>query len=172
MREDDGMRGRWTTKEMGSVVIAADTTGDAEEQDAANGDSGGAGIKFRNTEEAERTLADAKFVIGDFVDCAVFPPLADGSIAPGGPRGSYAGGPGSRGMGTSGPPPPRENGYGRSRGGGYGLGRGDAFGGGGRGGDFSGGRVPPGEWRRGERLPESGYGRGFGGGRGRGRGGY
>ncbi len=163
------MRGRWTTKEMGSVVVAADVTNDPEEQDGVNGDNRGTGIKFRNTEEAERTLADSRFVIGDFVDCAIFPPLADGSVAPGGQRGGYVGGMGPRGLGMGGPPPPRENGYGRSRGGGYGLGRGDGFGGGGRGGDFGPGRLPPGEWRRGERLPDSGYARG---GRGRGRGGY
>lgn len=166
------MRGRWTTKEMGSVVIAADSADDGLEQNRVNGDSGGAGVKFRNNEEAERTLADARFVIGDFVDCAVFPPLTDGSVASGGQRGWQAGGAGPRGMGPGGPPPPRENGYGRSRGGGYGMGRGEGYGGGGRGGDFGGNRLPPGEWRRGERLPESSYGRGYGGGRGRGRGGY
>ncbi len=158
------------------ISAAADAADDGTgEPDAVNGTSGGAGIKFRNTEEAERTLADARFVIGDFVDCAIFPPLPDGSVAPGAQRGGYAGsvGPRGMGMGMGGPPPPRENGYGRSRGGGYGLSRGDGFGGGGRGGEFSGGRVPPGEWRRGERLPDSGYGRGgYGGGRGRGRGGY
>lgn len=167
MREDDG-RGRWTSKELGSVVIAADAANEGEEQGGVNGDGGSLGIKFRNTEEAERTLADARFVIGDYVDCAIFPPLADGSVAPGAQRNNYGGG--SRGMGMSGPPP-RENGYGRPRGGGYGLGRGEGLGGGGRVGDFGGGRLPPGEWRRGERLPDSGYGRGYGG-RGRGRGGY
>lgn len=167
---------------MGSVVINADAV--EEQQNEVNGDDdedngGGApGVKFRNTEEAERTLADSRFMIGDFIDCAIFPPLPDGSVAPGGQRTSYAAGGvgGSRGMGMgmgAGPPPPRENGYGRSRGGGYGPGRGDGLGGGGggRGPDFSGGRLPPGEWRRGERLPDSGYGRGYGG-RGRGRGGY
>lgn len=152
------MRGRWTTKEMGSVVVAADIGDDTDEQDAVNGDSGAAGIKFRNTDEAERTLADSRFVIGDFVDCAVFPPLADGSVAPGGHRGSFAGGVSSRPMGNLGPQAPRENGYGRTRGGGYGLGRGDGPGGPGRGREFGGERVPPGEWRRGRDYQTVGMG--------------
>lgn len=174
MREDDSIKGRWTFRDLGSVIVAADAQKDGDVTinggDTDGHEERGPKIRLRNTEEAERTLMDARFVIGDYVDCAIFPPLADGSVAPGGSRGSYGAGFGSRG----GPLPTssRENGYGRPRGGGYGAGKGDGYGAGGNV-DYGGGRVPPGEWRRGERLPDSGgYGRGYGGGRGRGRGGY
>lgn len=160
----DDVRGRYMSKEMGSVVIAP------EEDGYVNGEARGAGRLNVRGDDADKTLADARFVIGDFIDCAVFPPLADGSVAPGTSAGypprsaSYGGG-----MRGSGGAPAAENGYGRPRGG--------YMGGAGRGG-FSGrgdfgrdGIIPQGEWRRGERLPESGY-RGYGGGRGRGRAGY
>ncbi|KAF7511022.1 hypothetical protein GJ744_005568 [Endocarpon pusillum] len=171
MREDDGMRGRWTSKEMGSVVISAAAAADdgVEEADAVNGTSAGAGIKFRNTEEAERTLADSRFVIGDFVDCAIFPPLPDGSVAPGAQRGGYSGGVGPRGWNGDGGPP-RGEWIWEIEGRRVWIGQGDGFGGG-VGVEILVERVPE-EWRR-ERLPDSGYGRGgYGGGRGRGRGGY
>lgn len=137
-----------------------------------------------------RTLGDARFVIGDWVECAIFPPGADGSVAPAPAstaqayRGARTGDFGARGEGggrefaareyrvggdtffggrggvLGGP---RENGFG-----GFRVGRGGR-GGGGFGGDgIRGGEgVPMGEWRRGERVPE---GRGGFGGRGRGRG--
>jgi len=120
--------------------------------------------------EPDKTLQEARFVIGDFIDCAIFPPLADGAVAPPPSRNTGMG----RG-GYNGGPPSGRGGYGESRGvngfgGGY-RGRGD---GGTRGGGMHGnGRLggeglPSGEWRRGERVPE-GPGRG-GYGRGRGRG--
>ena len=90
---------------MGSIVIAP------EEDGHVNGEGRAAGRVNVGGDDAEKTLADARFVIGDFVDCAVFPPLADGSVAPGtsasyGARTtSYGGGP--RGGGG---PPPAENG--------------------------------------------------------------
>ena len=104
--------------------------------------------------EPDKTLQDARFVIGDFVCCAIFKPGEDGGVV-GVPRGVGNG----RGRG--------EFGGGR---GGYGGGFGRGRGGGGRGGGgmFNGdsGRlggegVPAGEWRRGERVPEGpgGYGR-------------
>lgn len=105
--------------------------------------------------EPDKTLQDARFVIGDYISCAVFPPLADGAVAPppsggvGRGRGAYADGPG-RGYGGG----FRGRGGGVMRGGG--LFDGDRIGGEG---------VPSGEWRRGERVPD-----GPGGFRGRGRG--
>ena len=105
------------------------------------------------TGEPDKTLQDARFVIGDYVSCAVFAPLADGGIAP---PSSMLAGPGGRmrgremgdfGGGRGGVlGGPRENGFGgfRVRGGG-------AFGNGGRLGD---GGLPSGEWRRGERVPD------------------
>lgn len=151
---------------MGSVVVAP------EEEGHANGSSGPVKKLTMEGDDADKTLADARFVVGDFVDCAVFPPLADGSVAPGATAG-YGARTGSYGGGVRGGhgAPPGENGYGRLRGaGGFnGGGRGGFRGG--RGGDFGrDGTIPSGEWRRGEQL-DSGY-RGYGGGRGRGRGGY
>jgi histone deacetylase complex subunit SAP18 len=157
-RLDDAVRGRYMSKEMGSVVVSP------QEEGHANGNGDAAGGYNLDGEDAEKTLADARFVIGDFVDCAVFPPLSDGSVVP------------RTGMGMRGGGPPRENGY---RGGRGGFDRGGggmrAFGGG-RGDNF-GATIPSGEWRRGERLPDGGYrggggGGGFGGGRGGRRGGY
>ncbi|KAK5069641.1 hypothetical protein LTR64_008322 [Lithohypha guttulata] len=123
-------RGRYTSKEMGSVVISA--------PDVANGNGDSYGKDYElGGEDSEKTLADSKFVIGDYIDCAVFPPLSDGSVVPRSNalgRGGYANG---RGRGA----------------GGFGVGRGPS--------------IPTGEWRRGERIPESsgghrggGYGRG------------
>lgn len=102
--------------------------------------------------EPDKTLQDARFVIGDYISCAIFTPLADGAVAP--PPSAGAG----RGRGMF------NDGAGRGYGGGF-RGRGGP-----RGGTFNGDRiggegVPSGEWRRGERLPE-----GHGGFRGRGRG--
>ena len=111
--------------------------------------------------EPEKTLQDARFVIGDYVSCAIFPPGPNGSVAPppsgpgtrGGRMGDYGGG-----RGVSGP---RENGYGSYRG------RGAPRGGFG---SMGGSSLPSGEWRRGERLPEGpGGAGGYGRGRGRGR---
>jgi histone deacetylase complex subunit SAP18 len=157
-------RGRYLSKEMGSIVIAP------EADDHVNGESAASRPVNVAGDDADKTLADFRFVTGDYIDCAVFLPLADGSIAPGattsyGSRtNSYGGGYGGGG------PPPRENGYGRLRGGAYGGGGPRGGFGSGRG-DFGRDTIPSGEWRRGERLPESSY-RGYGGGRGRGRGGY
>ena len=111
--------------------------------------------------EPEKTLQDARFVIGDFISCAVYPPGVDGEAAP--------------------PPPPVARGYrigadtvgGRENGFGAGRYRG-------RGGGRYGGREPSygrlvdqdllrNDWRRGERLPDgpSGGSRGYSRGRGR-----
>jgi len=145
--ESEG-RGRYLSKEIGSVVVSAPeySNGDAEGRPKLEGD------------DADKTLEDARFVIGDFIDCAVFPPLSDGTVVGRGSASASARG----GV--------RENGYGRVRGGGYGLsGRGSFNGHGPRGNDFGApGSIPSGEWRRGERLPDPG---GFRGG-GRGRRGY
>lgn len=126
---------RFAVKDLGSIVIGA----------------GGLGANLTEADEAAarresaKTLRDAKFVVGDYISCAVLPPLADGSVAPvsaakrepissmrdsrGGHRGDYSS---------------RDGGFGR---------------GGGRGGrqgwrDGGAERIPTGEWRRGERLPD------------------
>ncbi|KZF23962.1 hypothetical protein L228DRAFT_281087 [Xylona heveae TC161] len=171
--------GRYVSKELGSIVVGAGGPGILPTEDEASivadgpmaGELGG---------EPDKSLGDARFVIGDYVSCAIFPPLADGSVAPvPGPRGP--GGPGGLGLpgrqgnmsdfgggrgGVLGGP--RENGFG-----GFRVRGGPRMGGGGSGGGSSGGGgggIPSGEWRRGERLPDgpaAGGGRFYGRGRGR-----
>lgn len=148
----DGGRGKWIDKPLGSVVIG----GNGAELD---GDAAENGVTLEG--DAKKTLAEARFVIGDYVACSIYPPNHDGSVAAlpsrGPPRDGCFGGP--RG-------PPRENGYGGGYGrGGSGYGRG-GYGGRGSGG-FNGPPPPSGDWRRGERLP-GGYEGGGRGGRDRG----
>ncbi|KAF2222539.1 Sin3 associated polypeptide p18-domain-containing protein [Elsinoe ampelina] len=137
-------RGRWMSKELGSVVIGEDVRSahdgniDADGLPDDGGDNEALGLG-RLTGDANKTLADARFVIGDYVSCAIITPRQDGSIGSlpagdrGGPRRAY-----DIGM------------NGHSRGGGFGRGRGNF-------GDRAYGpasNIPAGEWRRGERLPE------------------
>lgn len=172
--------GRYISKELGSVVVGATGTNIDVDMDGADAAE----------DDANKTLQDARFLIGDYVSCTILPPLANGAVAPvpsgqgSAPRGGYGGPPRN---GTGGPRdefrgardgygPPRENGFGGGGYGGRGGGRG-GYGGGGGGDLGRGPNVPLGEWRRGEQLPQNGrggYGRdggGGGGGRGR-RGGY
>jgi len=144
------------TKDLGSIVIGQGGPG---VEDVLEGPLEG---------DSEKTLQDARFVIGDFVCCAILPPLDGGGVAPpivggsGGGRGGY-GFTGGRGGGD----------FGRLQRGD--MGGGGGFRGGGRGGrgGFGQQSVPMGEWRRGERLPEGpAGGRGRGGYGGRGRGGW
>ncbi|KAL9111683.1 MAG: hypothetical protein Q9227_003957 [Pyrenula ochraceoflavens] len=172
-------KGRYISKEMGSVVVAPEEeVVDDDNDHPMNGDEPPAassigGLNIRG-EDADKTLQDMRFIVGDYVDCAIFPPLGDGSVAPGVRAPSYSGGRG---------PQPRENGYGGGRGRGSYMGSGGGGGGavggrGGYGGSYgrdSGVSMPTGEWRRGERLPDTGGyggGRGYDGRRGRGRGGW
>ncbi|KAB8527810.1 hypothetical protein FH972_025461 [Carpinus fangiana] len=183
-----GVPGRFIARDLGSVVV-----GDEGE------DSGPAVAGY----EADKTLQDARFIIGDYVSCCVLPPLANGDVAPPpvsagpgvlAPAGNGFGGRGGRGRGrrfddgggygrlsdANGGGFEDDRGYGRGGYGGRGGRRGgdrygggygrlddvNGFGGGGRGGGSS---LPPGEWRRGERVPEGFGGSGYRGGRGRGR---
>ncbi|CAF9923770.1 hypothetical protein IMSHALPRED_006013 [Imshaugia aleurites] len=192
--------GRYLSKELGEVVVGDwGGGGGGDENNKNNGNSGnnnktsnaansgsGNGSVAEPSADAivrdgvmagalsgtpDKTLQEARFVIGDFISCAVMLPGPDGSVAPvraaARGRGEFAGrGGGGGGYGFQG-----ENGIGGFRGRGRG-GFGGGFGGAGRGGGGGGGGdggVPVGEWRRGERVPEGGRG-GYGGGRGRGRG--
>ncbi|KAI1003811.1 hypothetical protein K3495_g4398 [Podosphaera aphanis] len=140
--------GKFVMRELGSVIIGDSGRGILpDEEEAAI--IGGGQLAGALGGEPDRTLQDAKFMIGDYIACAILPPDQNGMVAPppsAAPRSSYT-------TGRSGDFGPRgsswENGYGSSF-----RGRG-------------GPRVPPGEWRRGERLPDgpsAGRGRGFGGG--------
>jgi histone deacetylase complex subunit SAP18 len=145
------------TKELGNVIIGDGGPGILPDEDEAAIVAGGP-MAGNLGGEPEKTLLDAKFVIGDYVTCTILPALANGAVPPIPARGAF--GNSSRGGGFGGdrmiPGGPRENGFGfRGRGGprargGFGEGMGP---------------VPSGEWRRGERVPE---GPAVGGGRGRG----
>lgn len=132
-------RGRYLSKDLGSVVIGPR---ESSEEDQSNGAGAGARAgPFRlQGNDADKTLQEARFVIGDYVDCAILPPMEDGSVAL-----PLIGG---RGPNVGAMRAFREPGFGGGRGGR----------GGGRGG---GERIPPGDWRRGERIPDGG--RGYGG---------
>ncbi|KAK7751052.1 hypothetical protein SLS62_007037 [Diatrype stigma] len=194
---------RYIAKDIGSVVIGdggpaldpndieatkkavgvVQTPNGEEEEDGVGKDKGGNGDSDGNSNsDGSKTLAEARFVPGDFVSCAILPPLPDGSVAPASdartgrgvgvgearPLDSY-----SSSGGGGGDSRERENGFPRAGGrggyggyGGYGgPGGGDRsglpsrhnrgmVGGGGGGARGSGGNVPFGEWRRGERLPD------------------
>lgn len=140
------VRGRYLSKDIGNVIVGPrnspyrnqDDRDDAD--DAVTGAGAGPrGLRLQGN-DADRTLQDVRFVIGDYVDCAVLPPLEDGSVAPPLVSGrGPVGGPGSIGGGMR---AFRDTGGfgGRS---GRGGGRGD------RG-------FPMGDWKRGERLPDGG----------------
>ena len=155
--------------------------------------SGGPGLSLDDPEsvpatsrlegDLDKSLESARFVIGDYISCAIFPPLVDGAVvsasaaaAASGPGvGVGGGGGGNFGRSYGSRQGGRENGYPPS-----GFGGGAGGGGGGGGGPYGGGRprgngrfdgmgrsVPISEWRRGERLPDNGPSGGY---RGRGRG--
>ncbi|KAI0166606.1 hypothetical protein GGR57DRAFT_31538 [Xylariaceae sp. FL1272] len=141
--------GRYAIKDMGSVVIGDGGPG-------LDPDNPDANITLEDT-SPYKTLNDARFVVGDYISCAILPPLPDGSVAPAssarGGRGTGAGeSPFAVGRPPTAPSRDRENGFMRRNQGppnntrpGY-----EGWGRGGR----SRGRVPMGEWRRGEELPE------------------
>lgn len=158
-----GAPGRFIARDMGSVIVGAASAGEDVDMEGDNASQVSEALKQLDG-DPDKTLADVKFLIGDYVACAILAPLPGGGVPAAPPplavpgRGPPTGPYGGRG---------RENGFG-SRGdyGGYGRG--------GRGGRLDdrrqGGGVPGGEWRRGETVPdrEPGYGRG---GRSRGGGG-
>ncbi|SPO04513.1 uncharacterized protein DNG_07198 [Cephalotrichum gorgonifer] len=114
---------RYLVKDLGSLVIGGALRPDDQlEEDDEVSDEG-------------KTLADAKFVVGDYVSCVVLPPLEDGSVAPlsMARRDKHVG---------------REDG--RSGGGGFGGGSGAGAGSFGFGGNES---FPAGNWNRGQRVP-------------------
>lgn len=149
---------RYAVKDLGSIVIGQNTPGTTDPELAEVG--GGAS---RGASNPDKTLGEARFVVGDYISCAILPPLDDGSVAPASAarRDVTAGHRESRGGRSSGGGPGfhnRENGFGR----GSREGRGGRRGGGG-----PGASMPMGEWRRGERLPDMPPSRPRGGGGGR-----
>ncbi|KAI0123865.1 Sin3 associated polypeptide p18 [Xylariales sp. AK1849] len=140
---------RFMAKDLGSVVIGDGGPGlDPSDIHAT---------KERESTDADKTLAEARFVVGDYISVAILPPLGDGSVAPAGhARMGRGAGAGEAGAISERVPERlnagRENGSagrGWIRGRGGPRGRHDDFGRGG-----GGGNLPAGEWRRGERLPD------------------
>ena len=140
-------RGRYLSRDLGSAIVGprdsplhADDDEDKQEARPRPGP-----LRFQGS-EADRPLQDARFIVGDYIECAILPPLEDGSVAP---ALNGASGPimGPRGGGGGGMRAFRDNGYPR------GPGRGP------RGGGSGPPHMPRGDWHRGERLPEGGRGR-------------
>ena len=154
--------GNFISKELGSVVLAGDGQGVLPNNDEEATVVAGGPMAGELGGEPEKSLQEARLVIGDYVSCAIYPALSNGSVVP-----ALTGGATSR---SGGPPrgrdePPREgreNGYNdfRIRGGGRSHGRESGL---------ASGTVPSGEWRRGERIPDGPGGSTYGRGRGRGR---
>ncbi|QPC77016.1 hypothetical protein HYE68_007768 [Fusarium pseudograminearum] len=124
---------RFGVKDLGSVVIgggsSSDTSGDTSMDATAKG-----------SDDKHKTLNGARFVVGDYITCAILPPLPDGSVAPASSvRREQASGSHERGKGSFG------------RGGSKGS-RGDWK-------SELGGDFYMGEWKRGERLPDVSGGR-------------
>ncbi|KAF1914714.1 Sin3 associated polypeptide p18-domain-containing protein [Ampelomyces quisqualis] len=153
--------GRFISRDIGSVIVGA--RGRNDDADMHDGDRVTIAEALKQLDgDPDRTLADVKFLTGDYVACAILPPLPDGSV-PAAPPPVAAPGRGGPPSGPYGGARGRENGFNA---------RGDFGSGRGRGGRFDdrlGSGVPSGEWRRGEAPPERELG--FGKGRGRGDGG-
>ncbi|KAJ4022260.1 hypothetical protein NW752_000537 [Fusarium irregulare] len=130
---------RFGVKDLGSVVIGDDSGSDTLENTALD-------VTAKDTDDKHKTLSSARFVVGDYITCAILPPLPDGSVAP---TSSV------RREQTS-------SGHERGK---------DSLGRGGFKGSRSGwreevgGDFPMGEWRRGESLPYAPGGRSKGKGR-------
>ncbi|KAM6484174.1 Sin3 associated polypeptide p18-domain-containing protein [Trichoderma sp. SZMC 28011] len=139
---------KFAVKELGSIVIGEGYPG-AENPDDADPDV------MKDDSEKDKTLADWRFVVGDYISCAILPPLSDGSVAPpsNARRGSISSGRESRGSSFRGGYPGRDSNFSRNHG------RQS------RAPSWRDNRFPSGDWRRGEQLPEGPPG----GSRGRGR---
>jgi histone deacetylase complex subunit SAP18 len=153
---------RCVVKDLGSVVIGDGGPGISTDGDDIGGEADDGRLRLGATAgsaaESAKSLADVRFVVGDYLSCAILPPSsADGSVQPASAaragRGYGAGQ--ARSAVDLGPPP-------MSRGGGRDVWSAATYGPrGGGGGSF---RAPPvGEWRRGEKLPQGPPGRGRGG---------
>lgn len=156
----------YISKDLGSVVLGAEGEGVLPSNDEGARIVAGGPMAGELAGEPEKTLQEARFVIGDYVSCAIYPPLPNGSVAPAPSSGSASRGAGA-GRATAGfsggrndrPGGERENGHSnfRVRGSARSYARENPP------------SVPSGEWRRGERLPDGPGGGNFGRGRPRAR---
>lgn len=163
--DQDQGSARCVVKDLGSVVIGDGGPGIST---AGGGGGGGGeaedgrlrmGATASSAAESAKSLADARFVVGDYLSCAILPPSpADGSVQPASAARAGRGyGAGQARSAVDLGPPPMSRGSGRD---GWSATMYGPRGGGGAN-NF---RAPPvGEWRRGEKLPEGPPGRGRGG---------
>ncbi|KAK1984788.1 Sin3 associated polypeptide p18 [Colletotrichum cereale] len=156
---------RFMVKDLGSVVLGDGMTGAILAVNGAEGAEGDIHMAetaptLPDTDTAkDKTLGDAKFVVGDYISCAILPPLPDGSVAPAlTARNDRTAGPFSArgGLGGLASQGPRRD---AAFGGRQGRDRDRRRSGHGESG------FPEGEWRRGERLPEDPPDRSWGRGR-------
>ncbi|KAH6636522.1 Sin3 associated polypeptide p18-domain-containing protein [Chaetomium tenue] len=163
-RTADSLPPRYVSKVLGTLVLGRGGPGAGPDE----------GVPDDEPDDADLTLADARFITGDFICCAILPPdELTGDVAPAtsARMGRGVGVGEARSGGQDGAPlpfagPSRQRDYaapGGYRGGGrgsWGGGSRDGYGGGGRfrGRDEPFGRgglrMPEGEWRRGDRLPD------------------
>ncbi|KAK4115378.1 hypothetical protein N656DRAFT_748541 [Canariomyces notabilis] len=146
---------RYVAKDLGSIVLGGGGPGAGPDE----------GVPEGSVDDGDRTLADGRFMTGDFISCAILPPdELTGDVMPASSAriGRGAGVGEAKGdMGSAPPPPQRSMDYGPSsgfrgrafRGNSRGYGRGGGY----YGRDEPSGRgngLPEGEWRRGDRLPD------------------
>ncbi|TVY34488.1 Histone deacetylase complex subunit, partial [Lachnellula subtilissima] len=72
---------RFMTKDLGSIVIGDGGPGILPDEEEAGIVAGGP-VAGPLGGEPDKTLQDARFVIGDYVSCAILPPLPNGGVAP------------------------------------------------------------------------------------------
>jgi histone deacetylase complex subunit SAP18 len=109
-----GAPGRFISRDIGSVIVGARTRNEDVDMDEDGGATVAEALKQLDG-DPDRTLGDVKFLTGDYVACAILPPLPDGGVPAAPPPLSAP----SRGAPPSGP-----YGGGRGRDNGFG-GRGD-----------------------------------------------
>lgn len=152
--EEDDRHDRDDAAANGALHSSQDVDADAD-ADAIVKDGP---LSGRLAGEPDKTLQDARFVIGDYVSCAIFAPGTGAAEAGAGTAGVVGRNAGPMGRGG------RENGFGggfRGRGGGY-RGQPSTFG------RLADQDLLRSEWRRGERIPDGPAGRSYGRGRTRG----
>ncbi|KAL2201244.1 Sin3 associated polypeptide p18-domain-containing protein [Corynascus similis CBS 632.67] len=170
---------RYVSKFLGSVVLQGSGMQDPPPPSPPPPPLGVGEDDGDGDDEARMTLADARFITGDFISCAILPPdeltgdvvlASSARLGRGAGVGEARGGYGGDNGGDGGAPPPfsgsRRGSYGGPPPGGF-RGRGHRGGGNSRG--YGGGgryrerdepfgrgaaRIPDGDWRRGDRLPD------------------
>ncbi|CAI7662946.1 unnamed protein product [Penicillium crustosum] len=75
-------RGRYLSRDLGSAIVGPrDSTLRAEDDENKEARPRPGPLRFQGS-EADRPLQDARFIVGDYIECAILAPLEDGSVAP------------------------------------------------------------------------------------------